>query len=179
MNNIKSKIEFSLNIVVVIAIVIVAVVIVRQYVSPLRVDHGGNTRQRAQALVGTRLTVTGVDWRQNKKSVVFFLQKDCPACKIAAPFYRQLIDEASRRDVKRLAILPDPLEEGQQYVRSLDLRIDGVQSAELSSYKITSIPTVLYVNSDGVVKGAWIGAAPDRENETRTELVALLEAKGP
>jgi peroxiredoxin len=106
------------------------------------------------------------------------MQKDCPACKLAAPLYRQLIAEAAKRDVKSVAIVPDSLEEGRQYLRSLDLRADHVRSANLSSYKISTIPTALVVDGAGVVKGVWTGAAPDRESETRAKVVAVLETKG-
>jgi peroxiredoxin len=125
----------------------------------------------------TRISVPNVDWKQNEKSLVFFLRKDCVYCKLSAPFYRQLIADASQRKVKWLAVLPDSLEEGKVYLRSLNLPIENVQSESLSSYKIPATPSVLFVDSQGIVRSAWAGAPPDRETRMREELIALFDGK--
>ena len=175
--SLRSKIELILNVVTVAAIVVVAGVTVNRYLTPRHVH--AHVDWRGEALVGTRMTVPNVERGLHRKTLVLFLQKDCSACKVAAPLYRQLIAEASKRGVKSVAILPDSLEEGIRYLHSHDLRADQVQSENLSRYRISSIPTALVLDGEGVVRGAWSGAAPDRENETRTRVVALLEAKGP
>ena len=174
--SLRPRIELILNIVTVVAIVVVAAVTVKRYLSP-RHAHA-HVDLRSRALVGTRMTIPDVARGPDGRILVLFLQKDCSACKVAAPLYRQLIAEASRRGVKSVAILPDPLEVGNQYLRSQDLRADHVQSANLSSYRISSIPTALVLDGEGVVKGAWTGATPGHEDEMRTKVVAVLDAKG-
>lgn len=178
MSPLRSKLEFALNIVVTVAIVVVAVVTVKRYLSPGHGHPHDDGTQRGQTLVGTRMAVPGVDRGPGKKTLVLFLRKDCPACKMAAPLYRELIAEASRQGVRRVAILPDSLEEGTEYLRSLDLDPDHVHSADLSSYRIPAVPAAVVLDGDGVVRGAWIGAAPGGEKETRSKVIALLEAKG-
>ena len=171
--SLRSKIELILNIVTVVAILVVAGVTVKRYLTP---RHGhDHVDRRAPALVGTRMTIPDAGRGPGGKTLVLFLQKDCSACRIAAPLYRQLLAEASKRDVKSVAIFPDSLEEGNRYLRSHDLRADHVQSADLSSYRISSIPTALVLDGEGVVKGAWTGAAPGHEDETRAKVVALLD----
>lgn len=102
--------------------------------------------------------------------------KDCKYCESSAPFYRQLIEDASKRNVKWLAILPNSVEEGRKYVQSLGLPIENVQTGSLPSYKIPGTPSVLFVDNQGIVKSVWIGAVPGREREMRDELVALFDA---
>lgn len=121
-----------------------------------------------------RLSVPNVDWEQNKKSLVFFLKKDCVYCTSSAPFYRQLVEEAAKRNVKCLAILPNSIEEAREYVKSLELPIENVQSGLLSSYKIPGTPSVLFVDHQGIVRSVWVGAAPAQEKQMRDELVALF-----
>src|SRR5437764_9474601 len=104
--------------------------------------------------------------------------KDCVYCKASAPFYRQLIEDASKRDVKLLAILPNSIEEGQTYLRSVDLAIGDVRNGALSAYKISGTPTILFVDGQGIVRGAWFGSAPERDKQMRDELVALFDANG-
>ena len=102
--------------------------------------------------------------------------KDCKYCEARAPFYRELIEDASKRNMKRLAILPNSIEEGRKHVQSLGLSIDDVQTGSLPSYKVPGTPSVLFVDNHGIVRSVWIGAEPGREKEMRDELVALFDA---
>ena len=170
-NNLKTNIELGTQIVIAIAIVVVAGVVVKRNLFPV------NPAKVPRIAVGERLNVPNVDWEQNNKSLVFFLMKDCHYCKSSAPFYRQLIEEASKRNVKSLAILPNRIEEGKEYVKNLELPIENVQSGSLSSFKISGTPTVLFVDGEGIVRSAWFGAAPEREKEMRDKLVELFDAK--
>jgi peroxiredoxin len=123
------------------------------------------------------LNVPNVSWEQNKKSLVFFLKKGCIYCTSSAPFYRQLLEEASKRNVKSLAILPDADQEAREYVKSLELPIDMIKTGSLDSYKITGTPTVLFVDRHGTVMNVWFGASPEREKEMSDKLVELFDAK--
>ncbi|MGI8836694.1 MAG: peroxiredoxin family protein [Pyrinomonadaceae bacterium] len=165
-----------MNIVIAVAVLVVAGVVVKRYVFSQR-PNSESLQQQSQKLVGTRIIVPNVDWAQNKKSLIFFLNKDCFYCKSSAPFYRQLIQNASKRNVKSLAIFPNSVEEGKAFLESLELPIENVQTGSLSSYKIQATPSVLFVDNEGIVKGVWVGAAPSREKEMRDELVALFDAK--
>ena len=172
-NNVRANLELGAQIVIAVAVLAVAGVVVKRYLFPREVNPASLPR----ITMGERLNVPNVDWEQNKKSLVFFLMKDCKYCKYSAPFYRQLIEDASKRDVKWLAILPNSVEEGRKYVRSLELPIENVQTGSLSSYKIPGTPSVLFVDNQGIVKSVSIGAEPGREKELRDELVALFDSK--
>ena len=126
---------------------------------------------------GERLSVPNIDWEKNQKSLVFFLKKDCPYCTTSAPFYRQLIEDASKRNVKCLAILPNSADEARKYLQYLELPIEDVRIGPLANYKISGTPTVLFADNQGIVRSAWFGAAPEREKEMRDKLVELFDAK--
>jgi peroxiredoxin len=173
-NNVRANIETGAQILIAIAVLIIAGVVVKRYLFPAQVN---SMQQEGQKLMGTRISVPNVDWEQNKKSLVFFLKKDCVYCKLSAPFYRQLIEDASQRNVKWLAVLPDSPEEGRGYVRSLELPIENVQSASLSDYKIPATPSVLFVDNQGIVKSVWVGVSPNQQPKMREELIALFDGK--
>jgi hypothetical protein len=176
--NIRANIEFGAQIVIAIAVVIVGGVVVKRYLFPQAVNRG-DLQEASRMLIGTRLSITNVDWQQNQKSLVFFLKKDCAYCTSSAPFYRQLIEDASKRQVKWLAILPDSVEEGRKYIQYLGLPIENVQTGSLSAYKIPATPTLLFVDNQGTIKNVWIGAVPSREKQMRDELIALFDGKTP
>jgi hypothetical protein len=169
--NVRANIELGLNIVIAVAVIVVAAVVVKRYAFP-PVNPGSLPR----ITKGERLNVPNVDWQQNKKNLVFFLMKDCKYCESSAPFYRELIADASKRNVQLFAILPNSVDEGKKYLQSLGLAIDSVQTGSLPSYKIPGTPSVLFVDSQGIVKGVWLGATPSHEKEMREDLVALFDA---
>jgi peroxiredoxin len=172
-NNVRSNIEFGVQIVIAIAVVAIAGVVVKRYLSPRQISPGSAPR----VTIGERLNVSNANWEANKKSLVFFLMKDCVYCASSAPFYRQLIEDASKRNVKSMAIFPNSVDEARKYLQYLDLPITDVQTGRLSSYKISGTPTVLFVDHQGIVRSAWFGAAPEREEEMRDKLIQLFDAE--
>jgi thioredoxin-related protein len=171
--NVRAKIEFGLNIVIAVAILVIAGVVVKRAFSPQQANRK-TLQQQAQSLLGTRINVPGANWEHNKKSLIFFLKKDCRYCEYIAPSYKQLIGEAKKRNIKLIAILPNSIEEAREYVQFLGLSIENVQTGALSSFKIPGTPSVLFVDSNGIVKSIWIGAEPGREKEMLDTMVALF-----
>lgn len=168
--NLRANIELGAQIVIAVAVLAAAGVLVKRNLFTAR-SPGSLPRVNA----GEKLNVANVDWQQNKKTLVFFLKKGCVFCTSSAPFYRQLLQDASQRNVKSLAILPDPESEARAYLQSLELRIDTVQTGPLETYKITGTPTVLFVDSQGIVRNVWFGASPEHEKEMRDKLIELFD----
>src|SRR6476469_6009276 len=94
--NLRANVETAAQIVIAIAVVVVAGVVVWRYLFLRQISPASVSR----ITVGERLDIQNVDWQQNQKSLVFFLMKGCRYCESSAPFYRQLIEEASKRNVK-------------------------------------------------------------------------------
>ncbi len=173
-NNLRSNIELGTQILIAVAVVVAAGVFVKRNFFP----HQPSPDNRPRIQAGEKLNVPNIDWAQNQKSLVFFLKKDCAFCTSSAPFYRQLLEEASKRNVKSLAILPDSDQDSRDYISYLKLPIDIAQTgASLEPYKIIGTPTVLFVDRQGIVRNVWFGAAREREKEMRDTLVQLFDAK--
>jgi hypothetical protein len=170
-NSFRTNIEFGAQIVIAIAVLVVAGIIVKRHISPAQ----RTSNIRPSITVGERLNLADVDWKQNKKSLVFFLNKDCRYCTSSAPFYRQLTEEAFKQNVKSLAVFPHSAEEAKAYLESIKLPIDEILISPLPPYKITGTPTVLFVNNSGTVEGVWVGDASRREKQIREEFLTLAE----
>src|SRR5829696_474265 len=124
--NVRANIELTAQVVIAIAIVITAGVLVKRTVFP------GQASGRMPSInAGERLSLPNVDWAQNKKSLVFFLKKDCPYCTSSAELYRQLVEEATRRNVKCVAVFPNTLEDARKYLRYIELPIENVYTSRL------------------------------------------------
>ena len=172
-SKVRANIELTAQVIIALAVVVAAAALVKRTFFP---GPGNPNLPRINA--GERLSVPNIDWEKNQKSLVFFLKKDCPYCTTSAPFYRQLIEDASKRNVKSVAVLPNSADEARKYIQYLELPIENIQTGgSLAAYKITGTPTVLFVDKEGIVRSAWFGAQPEREKEMRDKLVELFDAK--
>ena len=170
-SRVRANIELAAQVVIAIAVVIAAGVLVKRNVWP-----GPASGRIASISTGERLSIPNIDWAQNKKSLVFFLKKDCPYCTSSASLYRQLVADATRRNVKCVAVFPNSPEEARKYLQYLELPIDNVYTGPLGPSKISGTPTVVFVDEGGIVKSVWIGAQTDREQEMRNKLLALFDS---
>src|SRR6266545_6949366 len=90
--------EISAN----LAIVIVAVVIVGNFVwSRIRPKQKTSTPE-----VGNAVSLGGVNWKDNGRTLLMVLQKGCVYCEASAPFYRRLHDERRGEQPRMLAVIP-------------------------------------------------------------------------
>ena len=169
--NLRANIELVTQVVVAIAIVIAAGVLVKRTVFPF----SGNGARQPRIKAGDRLNVP-INWAQNNKSLVFFLKKDCPYCTSSAKLYRQLIDEATKRNVKCIAVLPNSPEDARKYLQYLELPFETIYTGPVEDYKISGTPTLVFVDKSGIVKSVWIGAQTEREREMRDTLVQLFDS---
>ena len=170
-NSLRTNIEFGAQIVIAIAVLVVAGIIVKRHIS----QDQGTALKMPSISAGERLNLADVDWKQNKKSLVFFLNKDCRYCTSSAAVYRQLTEAAFKHNVKSLAVFPHSAEEAKAYLESIKLSFDDVLISPLPPYKIAGTPTVLFVNSSGTVEGVWVGDASGREKQIREEFLTLAE----
>jgi thiol-disulfide isomerase/thioredoxin len=144
--NLRANIELAAQVVIAIAVVIAAGVLVKRNVWP-----GAASGSRPGISAGERLNIPNVDWSQNKKSVVFFLKKDCPFCTSSAGLYRQLVEEATKRNVKCIAVFPNTPEDARKYLQYIELPIENVYTGPLGESKISGTPTVVFVDDKGIV----------------------------
>jgi hypothetical protein len=170
-NNLRANFELGAQVIIAIAVLVVAGVLIKRQISPQRLSPYDRPRINA----GERLNLPDVDWKQSKKRLVFFLNKDCHYCTASAPFYKQLTEEGLKHGVRSLAVLPNSMEEAKAYIQSVKLPIDDVRIGPLSSYKIPGTPTVLLVNGSGTVERVWSGAAPGSEKQMLDEFLASIE----
>jgi len=170
--SVRANIELVTQVIVAIAIVITTGVLVKR-----TVFTGQNSGGKLPGIsAGDRLNVPTIDWTQNKKSLVFFLKKDCPFCTSSATLYRQLMDEAAKRDVKCIAVLPNSPEDARKYLQYLQLQFETIYTGPIEDSRISGTPTVVFVDQNGIAKSVWIGAQTDREKEMRDTLVRLFDS---
>ena len=115
---------------------------------------------------GTHFPIANADWKGASRTLVFVLSTQCHFCSESAEFYRRLTSGLVSRDVRMVAFLPQPVEEGRQYLSKLGIANVQVRTADLTDLKISGTPTLVLVDNNGVVRNTWTGKLPpSRESE--------------
>lgn len=116
-----------------------------------------------------KINLPGVDWSRSEKTLVVAISSVCHFCTESAPFYRQLAE--THEGTQLVAVLPQTVEEGRQYLGKLRVEVDEVVQAPLNSIYVSGTPTLMLVDHEGTVLNTWIGKLPaQREAEVLTYL---------
>lgn len=115
--------------------------------------------------LGKNVPVEGIDWKKNKQTLVFYMSNTCHFCTESGAFYQQLVKKNSENKIKFVAVLPQAVEDGKEYLKGLGVSINNVYSSSLASIGVTGTPTLLLVGEDGIVSEVWVGKLSDDKEE--------------
>jgi hypothetical protein len=129
--------------------------------------------------VGSQVNLPGVNRAANESTLVLALQVGCHWCESSAGFYRDLIRSNSKGAVHLLAVLPQPIQQDQQFLRSLSLELQDVRQVNLATLNVYATPTLLLLGGDGRIKKVWMGMlSPDGEADVFSTL-GLARVQAP
>jgi len=75
------------------------------------------------------------------------------------------VQEQAGKSVKILAVLPQSASEAEQYLNGEGVHVDQVKQVELGSIGVRGTPTMLLVNSGGVVTKVWPGKVQSEDED--------------
>ena len=160
---VSKKIELVANVAIIGVACLLGVVLVKNYLLRAPSDKS-NERQGVGSLANEiKLDSLNIDWKQNGQTLLLVVSSSCHFCTESAPFYRQLANGHQR--TRLVAVLPQPIDEGKRYLDRLGFTVDDIKQASLSSINVTGTPTLMLVNSDGVVVQTWIGKLLEAQEE--------------
>lgn len=137
----------------------------RQY-SSMRIRHSSIPK-------GTRLTLPDFNWSLSPQTLLLVLSTECKYCTASAPFYGRLVNQtALTRNTRLLAIFPQAANESREYIAKLDVKIDSLRQAVPASLGVKGTPTLILVDTNGVVIQSWDGMVPP---EVENEILALVK----
>lgn len=175
-NKLSRAVEIGSNIAIIVVAIAVVLVLAKQYLFPGAAVPPAPQRAAGPAK-GTKLAVDGVDWSQSETTLVLALKKGCHFCTESAGFYQKLAQQTvGQKSVHLVAVLPDSLEDAKQYLDSLKVPIGDIKQSSLPGMGVNGTPTLILVDSKGVVQQSWVGRLPsDRE----TEVIKSLQLGRP
>ncbi|HXO06070.1 MAG TPA: hypothetical protein VN884_10635 [Candidatus Sulfotelmatobacter sp.] len=170
--NLSRKIETTANVATIIVAVLLSTVLIKLYVFPHTAASNAPIVSAPEVTRGKSVDghLVGVDWAKNHRTLVLAISTTCHFCKDSVPFYRKLA--AVEKEVKTVAVLPQPVTEAQQYFSSAGLHVDDVRQVPLNTLGVRETPTLLLVNDAGVVTDVGAGKL---EPSQETQVLATLE----
>lgn len=105
----------------------------------------------------------GIDFAAGERTLIMVLRSDCRYCRESMPFYRRLL--ARDTDATQVVVVapPDDREMGD-YLAFEQVRPDALTFAEPNLVPVSSTPTLLMTDAEGLVTHAWVGLLDaDRE----------------
>jgi hypothetical protein len=114
--------------------------------------------------------IPGVDWSKNGRTLVLAISTQCHFCKDSAPFYRKLEAQVGK-SLRTVAVLPQPVDEAEQFLKGEGVRVSQVKQATMGDIGVQGTPTMLLVDSSGVITKMWVGKLqPEQEQQVLTAL---------
>lgn len=166
MNNIKGKIEVLANLSIIAVATLLCVVLVKSYLAPAPVPTSAGAPAEISRGIkpGDAVALSGIDWQKNGQTLLLALSTTCHFCTQSGPFYQRLVKDHG--DVRIVALVPQPAEEGQAYLKRLQVEVDDVRQTQLGDLGVGGTPTLILVDGKGVASEVWVGAlSPDKEEE--------------
>lgn len=114
--------------------------------------------------------VKAVNYAASEKTVVLFVASTCKYCTQSMPFYAELAKSRAGLRTQLVAVGFEPESTITQYLDGHRVPTDGVVSTMSRAYKFAATPTLLVLDSKGVVINQWVGALNGRQSEVRALL---------
>jgi hypothetical protein len=171
MNNTLKKIELVANLSIIALAIVMGMTLARIYMIPAPPKADVDQTRRPETLVGSKVELPDVDWKAGRQTLVLALSASCHFCSDSAPFYRELAEK--RGDTRIIAVLPQPASGGKVYLKKHAVPVDEVRQIQLGSLGVSGTPTLLLVNSSGVVTDSWVGKLG---TEKETEVLNKVQA---
>ena len=158
LGGVSRKIELAANLGILVVACLLAVVLIKNHllVRPAGiVDAKPDASQSVKPLDASSLDI---NWKENGQTLVLALSNSCHFCTESAPFYRKLAQ--TKGSARLVAVLPQPVEDGRNYLRKLGVSVDEVKQLALDRIGVQGTPTLILLDESGAVKNSWMGILP-------------------
>jgi hypothetical protein len=181
MKSISQQIEIASHIAIIIVAMLVSAVLVKTYLLPNKVDNRigaamannapAASNQAVPELLGKKISLPNTNWAKNGQTLVLALSTGCHFCTESAAFYKELVQKRASKNIRLIAVLPQPVDAGRRYLNDLGITVDDVKQLQPTSIGVDGTPTLLLINKDGIVTDSWRGKLPP---EKEREVIARL-----
>jgi hypothetical protein len=175
----KPRLTKFADVIIALSCLTVAGLLVEQRFFRTETKPASAQQQAGPSLVGRRLPeIAGVSFNQSPHTLLIVMRSTCKFCDASAPFWQRLIEsrQGSVQNLRVVAISDESAEISHEYLRRHGLTVDSVVSGKVPT---PGTPTLLLVDSQGVVKESWIGKPVDKGVEDTIIQAVRSKSTGP
>jgi len=151
-----NRLENLASLATILVSLLLSVVLIKVFLLPQPNPAASSRPQQPRAGMTIKQALPGVDWAKNRRTLVLAISTQCHFCTESAPFF-QRIEKERAKDLKMVAVLPQTVDEGRQYLEGEGVHVDDVKQAQLNAIGVNGTPTLLLVDSKGTVAQVWEG----------------------
>jgi len=107
---------------------------------------------------GTKLSISDTQFATSGQTLILAISSTCHFCSESAPFYKKLAQK--RGNIRLVAVLPQPVADGQKYLSKLGVSVDEVRQLPLDKIGVQGTPTLILLDASGIVRNSWVGFLP-------------------
>jgi thiol-disulfide isomerase/thioredoxin len=173
MNRIFKGTEMAANVAIILAGILLGVVLVKNNLLLQSPPVMAAPAAPAAIAPGTKLSLPGIDWKANERTLVLALSSGCRFCTESAPFYQRLAQERAKlQNFRLVAVFSEPVEQSRKYLSDLGVNVDEVRQARLDSIGVAGTPTLIFADANGAVVVSLRGKL---SSDKETELIERLK----
>jgi thioredoxin-related protein len=163
----KLSLETVANIAVIIVAIIVGTLLIK--------NNFFKPASNENSLVGQTLSLSEVNLKATKFTLVLALSTRCRFCDQSIPFYQRLVSlkRETGASFQTVGAFRESSEAAREYLSGKGLNLDAVVGGPQGNLNVEGTPTLLLINGEGKVVQEWVGFL----NETgQREVIAKLTA---
>ncbi|SRR6266404_1329617 len=164
LTSLSKKIELIANVAIIIVACLLGTVLVKNYWLAKPSEQAIKKENEHQVANGPSVSSLDIDWKQRKQTLILAISSSCHFCTDSAPFYKRLAQ--GKGDTRVVAVLPQPVQDGQDYLKRLGVSVDQVKQVDLDQIGVRGTPTLLLVDNSGVLKDSWVGRLPPEKEKS-------------
>jgi len=171
-DRLKTALEIATN----IALLLVAIAALTSFGVNYFVKSSSSTLSPGLQKGAILEPIPRVDYQNSKQTLVIALNTNCGYCRDSLPFFRELIEASNQSNNTHLvAIFPNNPDEVKKYVNDNHLSLDSIADADFRSLGIRGTPSLILIDSKGIVNDFWIGKLQRSEED---QLIHSLNSGG-
>jgi rhodanese-related sulfurtransferase len=166
----QKSLDVALNVALVVAALSLAIVLAQRYLYPALFNA-----RPAKIMKGQSLSLPGLNWSKNTKTLLLFLRSDCSYCVSSNEFYQNLVKEtADKGDIKLLALFPNEDQGSEKYSQGFRPLSLEARKTNFESLGVSETPIIALVDESGAVLEIWTGKLTPK-NEAAVMLALGLQ----
>lgn len=180
-SKLNQRLETVINVAIISIIILIGYILVQTFLltpsnklvsnNPSQNSGSPSNPPQARIQIGTKVNFSGIDWKENEKTLVIYSRKGCRFCTESMSFYKKLAEKKDEFATKIIVVSTDTVETSKEYFAENGVNLSEFRQSKSIVSGLRGTPTLLLVDNKGKVLSVWVGRLPkEKEKEVVSQL---------